>query len=50
MAGHEAYVNSLDGQDFETWANLNYRIGKDPAAIGASAHILYVGKKPEERP
>lgn len=50
VAGHEAYVNSLEGQDFETWANLNYRIGKDPAAIGASAHILYVGKKPEERP
>ncbi len=35
---------------FETWADLNYRIGKNPAAIGASAHILYVGKKPEERP
>lgn len=50
VAGHEAYVNSLEGKDFEIWADLNYRIGKDPAAIGASARILYVGKKPEETP
>lgn len=50
VARHEAYVNSLEGKDFETWVDLNYRIGKDPAAIGAPRHILYVGKKPEERP
>lgn len=43
--GHEAYINSLQGRDFEIWADLNYRIGKDPAAIGASEHILYVGRK-----
>jgi S-adenosylmethionine-dependent methyltransferase len=45
-AGHEAFINSLGGQEFEIWANLNYRIGKDPSAIGASDHILYVGRKP----
>ena len=45
-SGHEAYINSLAGQDFETWRELNYRIGKDPAAIGASDHILYIGQKP----
>jgi SAM-dependent methyltransferase len=44
--GHETYINALDGRDFEIWADLNYRIGKDPAAIGASEHILYLGKKP----
>ena len=46
VSGHEAYVNALEGKDFDTWADLNYRIGKDPAAIGASAHILYIGRKP----
>lgn len=44
-SGHEAYINSLEGKDFDTWADLNYRIGKDPAAIGASDHILYIGRK-----
>jgi len=46
VSGHEAYVNSLEGEDFERWADLNYRISKDPAAIGASDHILYIGRKP----
>lgn len=44
-SGHEAHINSLTGQDFETWSEINYRIGKDPAAIGASDHILYIGQK-----
>jgi len=48
VAGHETYANSLEGEDFETWADLNYRISKDPAAIGASDHILYIGRKPGE--
>ena len=47
VAGHEAYVNSLEGESFEYWADLNYRISKDPAAIGAADHILYIGRKPE---
>jgi hypothetical protein len=46
LAGYENFVNSLEGESFEFWANLNYRIAKDPAAIGASDHILYVGRKP----
>jgi len=46
VAGHETYVNSLEGDNFEKWADLNYRISKDPAAIGASDHILYIGRKP----
>jgi SAM-dependent methyltransferase len=47
VGGHETYVNSLEGREFELWADLNYRIGKDPAAIGASDHILYIGRKKE---
>lgn len=46
-AGHEEYLNSLQGDDFEYWAELNYRISQDPAAIGASDHILYIGRKKE---
>jgi ubiquinone/menaquinone biosynthesis C-methylase UbiE len=46
VAGHETYVNSLNGEDFESWADLNYRLSQDPAAIGASDHILYIGRKP----
>jgi S-adenosylmethionine-dependent methyltransferase len=45
VGGHENYVNSLEGKDFEIWAGLNYRLGKDPAAIGASEHILYIGRR-----
>lgn len=45
-AGHESYINSLDGEKFERWVDLNYQIGQDPAAIGASDHILYIGRKP----
>lgn len=44
-SGHEACINSLEGEHFEIWADLNYRLGKDPAAIGASDHILYIGRK-----
>jgi SAM-dependent methyltransferase len=47
VGGHETYVNSLQGKEFEIWADLNYLIGKDPAAIGASDHILYIGRKKE---
>jgi S-adenosylmethionine-dependent methyltransferase len=48
VGGHETYVNSLRGKDFEIWADLNYRLGKDPAAIGASEHILYIGRNRSE--
>lgn len=46
VSGHETYVNTLQGETFEKWADLNYRLSKDPAAIGASDHILYIGRKP----
>jgi ubiquinone/menaquinone biosynthesis C-methylase UbiE len=46
VAGHESFINSFEGDNFEYWADLNYRISKDPAAIGASDHILYIGRKP----
>ncbi len=45
VAGHEQKINQLEGTDFEKWADINYRIGQDPAMIGASDHILYIGIK-----
>jgi len=46
VAGHELYVNSLENDSFERWVDLNYRISQDSGAIGASDHILYIGRKP----
>jgi len=46
VAGHESYVNSLAGEQFDRWVDLNYRISQDPGAVGASDHILYIGRKP----
>jgi ubiquinone/menaquinone biosynthesis C-methylase UbiE len=45
VAGNEQLINQLCAADFEQWAELNYRISQDPAAIGASDHILYIGRK-----
>ncbi len=38
-------VDALDGDDWERWMDLNYRLGKDPATHGVTEHLLYVGKK-----
>jgi ubiquinone/menaquinone biosynthesis C-methylase UbiE len=37
-------VNTLTGDAWETWVELNYRLGKDPSVHGAAEHILYIGK------
>jgi len=38
-------VNHLDGDDWAAWIDLNYRIGKDPVAQGASIHLLAAARK-----
>lgn len=35
----------LDGEPWEYWVDLNYRLGKDPDAHGLAEHLLYVGRK-----
>ena len=45
VSGHEKKINQLNAADFEKWAALNYAVSQDPAAIGASDHILYIGRK-----
>lgn len=41
----EDKVNELQGEAWEQWVELNYRLGKDPCLQGAAEHLLYVGKK-----
>ncbi len=52
ILGCEGVVNTLDdkfngieGQLWEAWVDMNYRLGKDSSLHGASNHLLYVGKK-----
>jgi ubiquinone/menaquinone biosynthesis C-methylase UbiE len=46
LSQNEAKVNALDEAGFAAWADLNYRIAKDPTVAGASEHLLWVGRKP----
>jgi SAM-dependent methyltransferase len=46
VARVEEKVNELDGELWEAWVDLNYRVGKDPCLYGASEHLLYVGRRP----
>ncbi len=41
----EEQINELEGDAWEAWVDLNYRLGKDPALHGAADHVLYVGRK-----
>jgi ubiquinone/menaquinone biosynthesis C-methylase UbiE len=41
----EEQLNELAGELWETWVDMNYRLGKDPCVHGAAEHLLYVGRK-----
>ncbi len=45
VAGHEDGVNTLDGELWEQWVDINTRAGREPSLLGASDHLLYVGAK-----
>ncbi len=46
IASHnEEQINQLSGELWETWVDLNYRLGRDPSVQGAAEHLLYVGRK-----
>jgi S-adenosylmethionine-dependent methyltransferase len=47
VAGHEEKVNALQGEDWDQWVDLNYRLGQEPSLYGASDHLFYIGEKPE---
>lgn len=50
LAGHEDAVNSIDGELWEAWVELNYRVGREPYLWGASDHLLAIGSKPVQPP
>jgi SAM-dependent methyltransferase len=50
VARLEDRVNALDGEMWQAWVEMNYRIGKDPVMHGAADHLLYVGRKPHLSP
>ena len=39
----EEQINPLEGDLWEAWVDINYRLGKDPSIHGAVEHLLYVG-------
>jgi SAM-dependent methyltransferase len=45
VAGHEETVNALEGELWEAWVDLNYRLGQESSLYGAADHLLYVGSK-----
>ena len=38
-------INALEGEAWEHWVDLNYRLGKDPDTHGLAEHLLYIGRK-----
>jgi ubiquinone/menaquinone biosynthesis C-methylase UbiE len=45
VARLEERVNGLTGELWETWTDINYRVGHDPTLLGASDHLVYAGRK-----
>ena len=46
IAADDESYNSLQGQDRQLWLDLLYEISTETSIIGASRHLLYIGKKP----
>jgi hypothetical protein len=46
----EEQVNSPSGEEWDTWADLNYRLAADPSIHGGVEHLLAVTVKPHWRP
>jgi hypothetical protein len=43
-ADDESY-NGLQGQQRRLWLDLFYEISTEPSTVGASRHLLYIGRK-----
>lgn len=43
VAGHEETVNALEGELWDAWVALNYRLSREPSLFGAADHLLFVG-------
>jgi ubiquinone/menaquinone biosynthesis C-methylase UbiE len=45
-SGQEEAINQLEGEAWQAWVELNYRLGQEPTLFGAAEHLLHVGEKP----
>lgn len=45
VAGHEERINELEGEAWEMWVELNYRLGHELTLYGASDHLLAIARK-----
>jgi hypothetical protein len=46
-ADDESY-NRLRGAQRQLWLDLLYEVSREETTLGASRHLLYVGKKPKK--
>ena len=45
IAADDASYNQLQGAQRQRWLDLLYAISTEPSIVGASRHLLYIGKK-----
>jgi hypothetical protein len=45
ISAHDESYNKLEGKQRQLWLDLLYEIGAEPSIIGASRHLLYIGRK-----
>jgi hypothetical protein len=38
------FSNSLTGAAYDFWRDINCRMAKEPSLLGASDHLLYIGR------
>ena len=48
IAANDESYNQLGGQVREQWLDLLFEVSTEPSIIGASRHLLYVGKKVDD--
>ena len=48
IAADDESYNKLQGQERQLWLDLMYELSTEPSIIGASRHLLYIGRKIEE--
>ncbi len=47
ISADDASYNRLEGEQRRLWLDLLDEVSTDPSILGASRHLLYVGRKPE---
>jgi len=47
IAAHDESFNELQGEQRRLWLDLLQEVSTEESIVGASRHLLYVGRKPE---